>query len=85
VGRPTIEDRHRREQRRVRSDELRAGLAILAGAYRARLDTPGLQSRRMSALVGAIDAISAASAALTRNPNELLLMQNLLIELDGAS
>jgi len=85
VGRPTIEDRHRREQRRVRSDELRAGLAILAGAYRARLDTQGLQSRRISALAGAIDAIAATSEAMTRNPNELLLVQNLLIELDGAS
>jgi DNA polymerase-3 subunit delta' len=85
AGRPTIEERHRREQRRVRADELRAGFAILAGAYRARLATPGLQARRVAALLGAIDAISAASAALVRNPNETLLVQNLLIALDGAS
>ena len=37
AGRQGIEDRHRREQRRVRTDELRAGLAILASVYRSRL------------------------------------------------
>jgi DNA polymerase-3 subunit delta' len=85
AGRPAIEDRHRREQRRVRADELRAGFAILAGAYRARLSTPGLQARRVAALLAAIEAISEASAALVRNPNETLLVQSLLIALDGAS
>jgi DNA polymerase III subunit delta' len=85
VGRPAIEERHRREQRRVRADEIRAGLAILAGAYRARLVTPGLQPRRIAALLAAIDAISDASTSLVRNPNEALLIQSLLIELDGAS
>ena len=85
AGRPAIEERHRREQRRVRADELRAGFAILAGAYRARLAPPGLQARRVAALLGAIDAISASSAALVRNPNESLLVQSLLIALDGAS
>jgi len=85
VGRPAIDERHKREQRRVRADELRAGLAILAGAYRARLAMPGLQARRIAALLAAIDAISEASAALVRNPNETLLVQSLLIALDGAS
>ena len=37
LGRKAIEDRHRREQRQVRTDELRAGLATLASAYRSRL------------------------------------------------
>jgi DNA polymerase III subunit delta' len=85
VGLSAIEDRHRREQRRVRADELRAGFAILAGAYRARLATPGLQARRIAALLKAIDEISAASATLVRNPNESLLVQSLLVALDGAS
>jgi DNA polymerase-3 subunit delta' len=85
VGRPAIEERHKREQRRVRADEFHAGFAILAGAYRSRLVTPGLQARRIAALVAAIDEISAASAALVRNPNESLLVQSLLIALDGAS
>jgi DNA polymerase-3 subunit delta' len=85
VGRPAIEERHRREQRRVRADELRAGLAILAGAYRARLAAPGLQPRRIAALLSAIDAITEATASLVRNPNETLLVQSLLIALDGAS
>jgi hypothetical protein len=46
---------------------------------------PGLQARRIAALLAAIDAISEASAALVRNPNETLLVQSLLIALDGAS
>lgn len=36
-GRREVDDRHRREQRQVRLDELRSGLAALAGAYRDRL------------------------------------------------
>ncbi|HEV7886023.1 MAG TPA: hypothetical protein VGO92_00575, partial [Acidimicrobiales bacterium] len=35
--RKELADRHKREQRRVRMDELRTGLATLAGAYRDRL------------------------------------------------
>lgn len=36
-GRKELGERHKREQRRVRMDELRAGLATLAGVYRDRL------------------------------------------------
>ncbi len=36
-GRKDVEDRHRREDRRWRTDELRMGLAVLAAAYRDRL------------------------------------------------
>lgn len=85
AGRQAIEDRHRREQRRVRTDEIRAGLAVLATVYRSRLDGGRLPSQRVLGLTDALSRIDAASAALARNPNELLLLQNLLIELDGAS
>ncbi len=36
-GRKELEDRHKRELRRHRTDELRFGLATLTGAYRDRL------------------------------------------------
>ena len=36
-GRRAVEDRHKREERRWRTDDLRMGLAALADAYRDRL------------------------------------------------
>ena len=84
-GRQAIEDRYKREQRRVRTDEIRAGLAILAAVYRARLVSAAMPTHRVHGVTAALAAIDAASAALIRNPNELLLLQHLLIDLDGAS
>ena len=84
-GRQAIEDRYKREQRRVRTDEIRAGLAILAAVYRSRLVSATMPSHRVHGVTAALAAIDSTSAALVRNPNELLLLQHLLIELDGAS
>jgi DNA polymerase-3 subunit delta' len=84
-GRQAIEDRYKREQRRIRTDEIRAGLAILAAVYRARLVAVGVPTHRVHGVTAALAAIDTASAAMVRNPNELLLLQHLLIELDGAS
>jgi len=72
-----LEARHKREERRVRTDELRFGLATLAGAYRdvlagARDPGPGL---------AAVEAVTAANEALARNPNVTLLLQGLLVRL----
>lgn len=80
-GRQAIEDRHRREQRRVRTDELRAGLATLAGAYRARLGA-ALPAPELAGALARCAAIDEAAAALVRNPNETLLLQALLLSLD---
>ena len=82
-GRRDLEARHRREQRRVRTDELRSGLAILAGHYRDRLASG---SRAPAADMARIDAITAAAEALIRYPNEALLLQALFVKLsrDGA-
>ncbi len=81
-GRAAIEDRHRREQRRVRADEMRAGLATLAGVYRARLDGPqGTQVS--SASLRAVELIAEAAERLQRNVNEVLLLEWLLLRLDS--
>jgi DNA polymerase-3 subunit delta' len=92
-GRREVDERHRREQRQARMDELRAGLAALAGAYRDRMvgavagaRGPGHRERSdaVSALE-ALEAVGAATKALERNPNESLLLQALLIELSNAA
>jgi DNA polymerase-3 subunit delta' len=94
-GRKGVEDTHKREERRWRTDDLRFGLATLAGVYRDRLvasvgsgsgsgpvHTPGADadSRRAA---HHLDAIRAASVALGRNANESLLMDALMVELSG--
>jgi DNA polymerase-3 subunit delta' len=77
-----VEERHRREQRRARADELRAGLGWLAAACRDRAVVPGLPARRVHGLLDAAAAVDAAGAVLVRNPNESLLLQALLVRID---
>jgi DNA polymerase-3 subunit delta' len=79
-----VEERHRREQRRVRTDELRAGLGWLAASCRDRALAPGIPPRRVRGLLEAAAAIDEAGAALVRNPNESLLLQALLGRVDRA-
>jgi DNA polymerase-3 subunit delta' len=74
-----LEERHRRELRRHRSEELRAGLAILARSYRDRLSSP-LAADRAAAL-HALDAIEKVTRNLQYNPGELLTLQALLVKL----
>jgi DNA polymerase-3 subunit delta' len=81
-GRPVVEERHRREQRRVRTDELRAGLAALSATYRDRL-ADGRRAAGLSIQLRAIDLVNEASERLTRNPNEALLLEWLLVRLDS--
>ena len=78
-GRATIEARHRRERRRVRTDEVRLGLATLAEHYRAKLPTADRAATRR--YLDALKAIGAANEALIRNPNEVLLLTALLVSL----
>lgn len=77
-GLKSIEDRHRREQRRVRTDELRSGLATLSSVYLSRLSAPQIATRRITPLEQALRAIDEAAKYLVRNPNETLLLQALL-------
>ncbi|MBW3668703.1 MAG: hypothetical protein KY443_05765 [Actinobacteria bacterium] len=80
LGRKEMVDRHKREQRRARTDELRFGLSALAGAYRDRL----LAGGRAAGALAALEAITAANEGLIRNPNETLLLQALLLRLGQA-
>jgi len=91
-GRKAVEDRHKREERRWRTDDLRMGLAALADAYRDRLvatvdgdarpGTPGVDADRRAA-AGRVDAVGRAAAALVRNVREDLLLESLMVELSG--
>ena len=78
-GRKPLEDRHKRELRRHRTDELRSGLAVVAGTYRDALVQSTLA--RPEAAVHAVRRIHLALEALDRNPNEMLLLQSLLLDL----
>lgn len=75
-GKKTLEERHKRELRRHRTDELRAGMTVIAGGYRDAL-VAGLIKRPDSAAQAVIH-IHEAMEALDRNPNEALLLQSLL-------
>jgi DNA polymerase-3 subunit delta' len=75
-GRRPLEERHKRELRRHRTDELRSGLAVLAATYRDMLvagDSPRPESH-----TAAVRRIHEALAAFEHNPNEALLLQSLL-------
>lgn len=78
-GRKLLEDRHKREVRRYRIDELRSGLAVIAGAYRDALVAGS--APRPESLARAVTRIHDALEALERNPNEPLLLQALLLDL----
>ncbi|MET0145496.1 MAG: hypothetical protein ABW328_12045 [Ilumatobacteraceae bacterium] len=82
-GRKSVEERHRRELRRHRVDELRSGLGVLAGAYRDLLVAGG--DPRPERLVAAVSRIHESIEALERNPNEPLLLQSLLWSLPAMS
>jgi DNA polymerase-3 subunit delta' len=75
-GKKTLEDRHKRELRRHRTDELLTGLSVIAGTYRDGLIDG--TAPRSTAVFDAVTAIHEAMEAFERNPNEALLLQSLL-------
>ncbi len=79
TARKEIDDRHRREQRRMRTDELRFGMNTLAAHYRDQLLLTGADHE---SLFAALDSIHAANEELIRNPNETLLLEALLLSLE---
>jgi DNA polymerase-3 subunit delta' len=94
--RKEIEERQHREERRWRTDELRAGFAVLAAAYRDRLlavaapaPSPsartGRTEERVRELAGAVAVVERSSAELVRNPNESLLLEAMLVRLSAVT
>ncbi len=88
AGRAALKERHNREVRRHRTDELRFGLATLASRYReeavaapAGAGAGSWGDGAARALVDAIGAIQRAAEALVRNPSEALVLQALLLSL----
>jgi DNA polymerase-3 subunit delta' len=74
-GKAQLADRHRRELRRHRTDEIRFGMATLAARYREVL---AFDPR---VALDAIATIDDSHKALERNPNETLLLHSLLLRL----
>ena len=72
-----MDARHRREQRLLRADELRFGLATLADSYRREM----ADGRHAEEAVEAVNRLRDAHACLVRNPNEPLLLQALFLSL----
>jgi DNA polymerase-3 subunit delta' len=81
-GKKQLDDRHKRELRRYRTDELRAGLAAMAGTYR---DTAvSTATTDVEECAEAVRRIHRAMEMLDRNPNEKLLLESLLWSLPDA-
>ena len=81
-GKKQLDERHKRELRRYRTDELRAGLAAMAGTYR---DTAvNTATAHVEACADAVRRIHRAMEVLDRNPNEKLLVESLLWSLPDA-
>ncbi len=86
-GRKEIVEQHQREERRFRTDALRAGLGVLARTYRGKVSGAashggvGVGDEDVRSAVAAIRLITEAAEALPRNPNEALLLQSLFVRL----
>ena len=79
-----------RRRRRARDGELRFGFAVLAERYRELLDTAAgdragsatdTPAPPAGAVAEALALLGESTAALVRNPDEKLLLQNLLLQL----
>lgn len=78
-GRRSLADRHKRQLRKHRTDELRAGLRAIAATYLAALrEEPG--DPRADQYLGAVARVHEAASALALNANEELALQALLLE-----
>ena len=84
AGVSDLEERHKREIRRQRTDEMRAGLATLSAAYRDRL-VAAPDARRRADAMEAVRLIDLTSKSLAFNPGELLALQALLARLGRLS
>lgn len=76
-GRKALDDKHKRELRRHRTDEIRFGLAVVARRYRDAM----VATERPMPYVDALDAINASAEGFNRNPNERLQLLALFLAL----
>ena len=86
-GRKALADRHKRELRRHRTNELRSGLRVLSLTYRdamARL-SDSVVAHEVLGYADAVSRIRRASEKLSRNANERLLLEDLLMSLPHLS
>jgi DNA polymerase III subunit delta' len=79
--RKELQERHKRELKRLRDDEIRFGLATLAQAYRAILLAPEAPSADQRKAIAATTRVATASEHLIRNPNINLLLAALFVDL----
>lgn len=86
-GRRTLTDRHKRELRRYRTDEMRSGLRALSLVYRDAIANLGNDAppHEVIAFAEAVSSIRSAADRLGRNVNERLLLESLLMTLPSVS
>jgi DNA polymerase-3 subunit delta' len=78
-GRKALQDRHKRQLRKFKTDELRSGLATIAGVYHALIVTQPTPSNS-DVYIQAIERIHKAMGALGLNVNEALVLQALFLQ-----
>jgi DNA polymerase-3 subunit delta' len=83
-GKKALEDQHKRELRRHRTDELRSGLVQIAATYRDEL-LNNANINRPEAFTDAIARIHDAMSRLALNVNETVLMRDLIWSLPALS
>lgn len=74
-------ERHKRELKRLRDDEVRLGLGVIQQVYRHNLTQPNATPGEMTAALTAIERINRANECLVRNPNLALWYRALLLDL----
>jgi DNA polymerase III subunit delta' len=79
--RKELQERHKRELKRLRDDEIRFGFATLAQAYRSILLAPDSPSAEQRKAIAATTRVATASEHLIRNPNINLLLAALFVDL----
>ncbi len=77
-----LEAKHKREQRRLRTDELRSGLAQISAELSVRMQS-AQGADDAAAVSECLDAVTWANQSLTLNPNEQLLLMGLCMRLSS--
>lgn len=79
-GKKDLEDSQKRRRRKHVTDELRSGLAVMAGVYRDVM-SHAHNAHRIGEFAAAVDDIHATMGRLGLNVNEELLLQALFLRL----